>query len=81
MENRIYKIYFNCPRCPLPDCGKTPQEESYIILKTPGKTEARKLFEKIKACRYMKIIRVERLIFEKSFIKEGGCSKWTFTEQ
>lgn len=55
---KTYICYYNCRFCPHP-CVSAPCEVSNELIDAESKTEARKLFNAMKPCRWNKLTRIE----------------------
>ena len=52
----LYFVYFSCPHCKNPYCGKTDMGgRDIVMIRANTKKEARNLFNRGKECRHMKI--------------------------
>jgi hypothetical protein len=55
---REYICYYSCPNCKSPCCTDWESEANEIVTAV-DKTDARRFFNNMKQCRYMKITRIE----------------------
>lgn len=54
---KTYVCYYSCPFCPNPCCTDWEGEANEMV-EAENKTEARRFFNGMKQCRYMKITRI-----------------------
>lgn len=55
---KVYYVYYNCPHCPNPCTTDDPAKEANEGVNAETKTEARKIFNNCKMCRWMKITKI-----------------------
>jgi hypothetical protein len=53
-----YKVTYTCPHCPI-ECFYGAFREANELINAKNKTEARRIFQSYKGCRWQKISRIE----------------------